>query len=393
MEVHAGVKPTGTQGVPEDNVEALTQSTKKKNPKKKPVESDSEAETEEDDDGPGFWVEMEAPRKKKAQEEAIGKALRKVPTTPVAEKSSEPSSKAKKTVSFKKEAPVERGFSADKLWAKVLDTQITLSAREIVAASPLVRAAAIKQFAKVKIPVETKDRPVPPRLMFKAQRQAAAFFNSPENKETYTIDLSHLPREEIPEDSLEVLNAWLISDGGPGLPEGSLVMSDPYEHYLSTLEDGAEPKKVRVAAESTSLRAVHPLVNGRKNIECILDGGSQVVSMAADVAHELGIAYDPDIRISMQSANRQNNTTLGMAKNVPFRFDEITVYLQVHVIENPAYLILLGRPFDVLTRSVIKNTEDGGQLIEITDPNEFRRCTIPTVPRGEKRKILRRPDF
>ena len=45
--------------------------------------------------------------------------------------------------------------------------------------------------------------------------------------------------------------------------------------------------------------------------------------------------------------------------------------------------MLLGRPFDVLTESEIKNTKDGGQTITIKDPNTLRRAVIPTYARGK----------
>lgn len=112
------------------------------------------------------------------------------------------------------------------------------------------------------------------------------------------------------------------------------------------------------------------------------DGGSQIISMAEQTTLELGIIWDPDIRIHMQSANRQLEMTLGLARNIPFVFGGISVYLQVHVIAKPAYKILLGRPFDVLTESLIQNTANGGQVITITDPNTGERVSIPTFPRG-----------
>jgi len=68
----------------------------------------------------------------------------------------------------------------------------------------------------------------------------------------------------------------------------------------------------------------------------------------------------------MQSANRTVERTLGLARNVPFSFGAITIYLQVHVIKDPAYKVLLGRPFDVLTGSIVVNSTDGGQTVTIT---------------------------
>ena len=59
--------------------------------------------------------------------------------------------------------------------------------------------------------------------------------------------------------------------------------------------------------------------------------------------------------------------------------------MQVHVIRDPAYDVLLGRPFDVLTESVIRNYRNEAQTITICDPNTSRTVTIPTIPRTHRR--------
>ena len=78
---------------------------------------------------------------------------------------------------------------------------------------------------------------------------------------------------------------------------------------------------------------------------------------------------------------------MGLAKNVPFALGPVTVYLQVHIIRDPAYQVLLGRPFDTLTESNVQNFVDGMQTITITDPNSGKRCTIPTYERGKPRNV------
>jgi hypothetical protein len=107
--------------------------------------------------------------------------------------------------------------------------------------------------------------------------------------------------------------------------------------------------------------------------------------MSEAVCHDLGMPYDPKIRLNMQSANGEIDQSLGLARNVPCRIGSITLYLQIHVIRAPAYDILLGRPFDVLTQSVVKNYANEDQTITIRDPNSGRIATIPTVPRGPPR--------
>ena len=51
------------------------------------------------------------------------------------------------------------------------------------------------------------------------------------------------------------------------------------------------------------------------------------------------------------------------------RIGDIMLYVQIHIIRSPAYDILLGRPFDVLTESVVRNFTNEDQTITIFDPN------------------------
>ena len=89
---------------------------------------------------------------------------------------------------------------------------------------------------------------------------------------------------------------------------------------------------------------------------------------------------NPTHTVLMQSANRTVNRSLGIIENLSFRFGTI---LQVHVIDDPAYDILLGCPFDVVTESSIKNFRNEDQTITITDPNDVRRvATMQTHRRG-----------
>ena len=112
-----------------------------------------------------------------------------------------------------------------------------------------------------------------------------------------------------------------------------------------------------VAAELFALRTVFPLINEKIREESILDGGSQIVSMSKATAEDLGLTWDLNILIHMQSANGQFDKSLDLAKNVPFKFGMVIVYLQVHILNKPAYKVLLGRSFDVVTHSIYRNDE------------------------------------
>ena len=173
---------------------------------------------------------------------------------------------------------------------------------------------------------------------------------------------------------------------GNGVPISGLIVSDPLSQYLETLDEDA-CKKIVVAKDSESLRAVWPEINDMGREECILDWGSQIVAMSIESAIKLSVAWDPSVKIHMQSANGQLELSEGLARNVPFKFGHVTAYLQVHVLKGVAYRILLGRPFEVLTLAQTNALEDGGQLLKLKDPNTKSSIVIPTSERGGKAKV------
>jgi hypothetical protein len=125
-----------------------------------------------------------------------------------------------------------------------------------------------------------------------------------------------------------------------------------------------------------------PVVDGQDQVKAILDPGCQVVTMSEEVCNTLAITYNPDIRLSMVSANRGIDQLLGLACNVSFLVGDITLYLQVHILCSPTYKILLGCPFDILTQSVVCNYHNENQMIIIKDPNSGKSMTILMVACG-----------
>ncbi|PIL26401.1 hypothetical protein GSI_12158 [Ganoderma sinense ZZ0214-1] len=164
-------------------------------------------------------------------------------------------------------------------------------------------------------------------------------------------------------------------------PPGTLVVPDPVDMYLKSLPADAERKPVKVSVESAAIRAIPGIFSSGTEVSCIHDDGCSIVSMSEGVCHHLGLSYDPRVILQMQSANGACDYSLGLARNVPVRFGTITVYLQFHVIRSPAYDVLLGRPFDLLTSSIIHTKPDGSQTITLHDPNSDTVTTIPTAPR------------
>lgn len=192
-----------------------------------------------------------------------------------------------------------------------------------------------------------------------------------------------LRTDAIPLDALPPVDSFFIStEEDIGLAPGCIVATDVVLTYYNSLGKTEQPKQIYGSWESASLRVLYPVVGGGRRVECVLDTGSQIISMAQKVAEGMGLGWDPDIRIVMQSANGQLKQSAGLSRNVPFTFGDIVIYLQVHIIDQPAYQILLGRPFDILTESIVQNNRNGSQSITLRDPNQNRRITLPTYARG-----------
>src|ERR1700709_1876117 len=115
--------------------------------------------------------------------------------------------------------------------------------------------------------------------------------------------------------------------------------------------------------------------------------------MSESVSRRLGLSYDPSITLHMQSANGEIDHSLGLSRNVPFRMDDLTFYLQVHVICNLVYNVLLGRPFDVLLESTVVNYPNEDQTITLHEPGMGRPLVVPTMGRGRQNLLTHQKDF
>ena len=170
------------------------------------------------------------------------------------------------------------------------------------------------------------------------------------------------------------------------LRQPCFVGVDPVLQFLHSFDACDCHEGLIVAKESHVLWSIVPIIDGCLPIECILNSGCQIVGMSRAVWMTLKSQLNPKHTVSMQSANGMVNCSLGIIENLVFRFGTIELQLQFHVIEDPTYDILLGRPFDILTESSIKNYCKEDQTIIITDPNN-PSCvaTMQTHPRGPSR--------
>ncbi|KAG6875312.1 hypothetical protein C0992_004348 [Termitomyces sp. T32_za158] len=94
------------------------------------------------------------------------------------------------------------------------------------------------------------------------------------------------------------------------------TLVDPVETYFKLLAPEDERAIHTVAQDSQAIRLIMLTVDNKSKVEAIVDSGSQIISMSADVANELGIIYNPTIHFNMQSANSTVDRSLGLVKNV-----------------------------------------------------------------------------
>ena len=273
-----------------------------------------------------------------------------------------------KDIAYRTTAPIQSPTIVNDVFSKTMRSQcVTLSPEEILSITQDVRS-------KVHEVITSKH-------VFNKPNQPVALQDANDIQDTSPF--AHIDDEET---ASSFSNEKRFTNATP--PPGALVLEDPFETYLQNMPNEDIPKNFKVAKDSLALRSIHMRVNFRDNIECVVDPGSSIVSMSEAVALHLCLSYDPTIYIRMESANGSMDRTLGLARHVHCKVAGINVYLQIHIMRNPAYDILLGRPFDVLTRSTVHNFTDGNQTITIHDPNSGYVATIPTFQRNRPRFVL-----
>lgn len=177
-----------------------------------------------------------------------------------------------------------------------------------------------------------------------------------------------------------VFDSMTVAINELAAPEHDRLAPPQYPPGVFPIADAADI--LRSAPPFGSIRALPAVINHRIEAYPILDPGAQIVAMSEAVATHANIGWDPNTTIQLQSANGTINQSLGLARNVPFTFDDTTVFLQCHITKNPAYDVLLGRPFNILCETVVADLEGEQQNVTIVDPNErMKRRTLPTIPR------------
>jgi hypothetical protein len=135
------------------------------------------------------------------------------------------------------------------------------------------------------------------------------------------------------------------------------------------------------AATCLPLRVIFPMFAPEVEPECVLDGGAQMVIMRKDVWKKLGAPIIASRATPLESANNHTTMTLGLVENHPVKLGPVTIYLQIQVVNDAPFEVLLGRPFfDILCCSEISSS-GGNHEILVKDPKDGTPYVFPTQPR------------
>ena len=95
------------------------------------------------------------------------------------------------------------------------------------------------------------------------------------------------------------------------------------------------------------------LVANSQKIECTIDPGCQIITMAEAECHSLGLAYDSCIWLNMESANGNCDWSLGLTRNVPFHNSDNVLYLLSARL--PILFSLVGHSTSIVEHNLLKS--------------------------------------
>lgn len=146
--------------------------------------------------------------------------------------------------------------------------------------------------------------------------------------------------------------------------------------------EGAQPVffgDVPAAVDTLPLRTLKVWIEDTVEAEAILDQGAVVCVIREDVWERLGVHMRSDRVMTMESADSGRSSTLGVIQDAKFAVAGIEVKLQIHVVRQAPFEVLLGRPFFSITECETKDFVSGDQHITLTDPRDRnRRCKVAT---------------
>jgi hypothetical protein len=280
-----------------------------------------------------------------------------------------------KPPTYKHRAVIEDGVDAQEIVERIFGGEVKLTQKELLVLAPKLHAVTKDIISNKHVIADITGDSAEP-LCDKPERPCESVSKS--------IEVSSL-------EGLQPIKKTLVSSGDRQ-STSVWTISDPIVEYLAALEPEERVGQVfsisteqdKEAADKMSpLRVLPAVINGVGEEEALLNSISQIFSMSQFAAADCKVTWDPALSINMQSANGGITKTCGLTRNIPFTFGNVTVLLQVHVMEYAPYQVLLGRLFDTVTKSQVTNDQEDNQFINITCPNTGNRVSLPTYQRGQ----------
>lgn len=83
-----------------------------------------------------------------------------------------------------------------------------------------------------------------------------------------------------------------------------------------------------------------------------MDQGAQIITIRCDLWEALGVPVQPDLATTLEAANKSKEDTLGVVENARLKVRGMEFHLQIHVVGDAPFDILLGQPFFALVSCI-----------------------------------------
>lgn len=225
--------------------------------------------------------------------------------------------------------PASDTNATDNVFGRVLDAQVSLSVKELMATSPDLRR-------------KTKD-------YMTARREAIHLDRHPETA-LYSLG----PRPSSPD------------------PPGNSTVS--------------------IAPALVPLRELDVWLDGKLPTTALLDSGSTFLAMPKRIWRQLGSPTIVDEAISVETADGTVSRSVGLIPRLRIDIGSLSIVAQVQVMEHAPFDLLLGRPFYTHTRAQITDESEDEQTAHLTNPDTGETFAVPTRSRTPG-KGPRKPGF
>lgn len=135
-----------------------------------------------------------------------------------------------------------------------------------------------------------------------------------------------------------------------------------------------------MAKDIEELRVLNVYIEGIK-IKALADDGSQIINIRKDLWKKFRAHMRLDQRMRIESANKSKDKTIGLLQDLKISMGGYDFYVQVQVVQDRPYELLLGQPFSMLTQATHCHFSNGDSHLTLVDPNMHTVITIiPTCP-------------